>query len=141
MTEKNETFSFMKIARMSFLMIRLSLRKGTKQFNEVGKNVPHAQSLQSCPILCDLTNCSMPGSSVHGISQERIPGWVAISFSRGSSQPRTEPMSPALSGRSFTTQFSSDAQLCPTLWNPVDCSMPGLPVHSQLPESTQTHVH
>ena len=77
MTEKNETFSFMKLARMSFLMIRLSLCKGTKQFNEVGKNVFHAQSLQSCPILCDLMNCSMPGSSVHGISQERILEWVA----------------------------------------------------------------
>ena len=58
-------------------MIRLSLCKGTKQFNEVGKNVFHAQSLQSCPILCDLMNCSMPGSSVHGISQERILEWVA----------------------------------------------------------------
>ena len=67
----------MKLARMSFLMIRLSLCKGTKQFNEVGKNVFHAQSLQSCPILCDLMNCSMPGSSVHGISQERILEWVA----------------------------------------------------------------
>ena len=38
-------------------------------------------------------------------------------------------------------QFSSVAQLCPTLCNPMDCSMPGLPVHHQLPEFTQTHVH
>ena len=38
-------------------------------------------------------------------------------------------------------QFSSVAQLCPTLCNPVDCNIPGLPVHSQLPESPQTHVH
>ena len=38
-------------------------------------------------------------------------------------------------------QFSSVAQSCPTLWDPMDCSMPGLPVHHQLPESTQTHVH
>ena len=38
-------------------------------------------------------------------------------------------------------QFSSVAQLCPTLCNPMDCSMPGLPVHHQHPESTQTHVH
>ena len=36
---------------------------------------------------------------------------------------------------------SSGAQLCPTLCNPMDCSMPGLPVHHQLPELTQTHVH
>ena len=39
------------------------------------------------------------------------------------------------------SQFSSVAQLCPTLCNPMDGSTPGLPVHHQLPESTQTHVH
>ena len=33
------------------------------------------------------------------------------------------------------------AQSCPTLCDPMDCSMPGLPVHNQLPEFTQTHVH
>ena len=38
-------------------------------------------------------------------------------------------------------QFSSVAQSCPTLYNPMDCSMPGLPIHCQLPEFTQTHVH
>jgi len=44
--------------------------------------------VQSCPTLCnDPMNCSPPGSSVHGILQARILEWVAISFSRGSSQP------------------------------------------------------
>ena len=38
-------------------------------------------------------------------------------------------------------QFSSVAQSCPTLCDPMDCSTPGLPVHHQLPEFTQTHVH
>ena len=38
-------------------------------------------------------------------------------------------------------QFSSVAQSCPTLCDPMNCSTPGLPVHHQLPESTQTHVH
>ena len=38
-------------------------------------------------------------------------------------------------------QFSSVVQLCPTLCNPMNCSTPGLPVHHQLPELTQTHVH
>ena len=37
--------------------------------------------------------------------------------------------------------ISSVAQLCPTLCDPMDCSTPGLPVHHQLPEFTQTHVH
>ena len=38
-------------------------------------------------------------------------------------------------------QFSSVAQLCPPLCGPIGCNTPGLPVHHQLPESTQTHVH
>ena len=41
----------------------------------------HAQSLQSCPTLCDPMDCSPPGSSVCGIVQARILEWVAISFS------------------------------------------------------------
>ena len=40
-----------------------------------------------------------------------------------------------------TVQFSSVTQSCPTLWNPMNRSTPGLPVHHQLPGSTQTHVH
>ena len=40
-----------------------------------------------------------------------------------------------------TVQFSSVAQSCPTLCDPMNHSTPGLPVHHQLPESTQTHVH
>ena len=40
-----------------------------------------------------------------------------------------------------SVQFSSVAQLCPTLCNPMNRSTPGLPVHHQLPEFTQTHVH
>ena len=42
---------------------------------------------------------------------------------------------------STSAQFSSIAQSCSTLCDPVDCSMTGLPVHHQLPEFTQTHVH
>ena len=42
---------------------------------------------------------------------------------------------------SFLVQFRSVAQSCPTLCDPMNCSMPGIPVHHQLPESTQTHVH
>ena len=39
------------------------------------------------------------------------------------------------------SQFSSVTQSCPTLCDPMNCSTPGLPVHHQLPELTQTHVH
>ena len=48
----------------------------------------HAKSLQSCPTLCGPMYCSLPGSCVHGILQERILDWVTISFSRASSWPR-----------------------------------------------------
>ena len=40
-----------------------------------------------------------------------------------------------------SVQFSSVAQSCPTLCDPMNCSTPGLPVHHQLPEFTQTHIH
>ena len=43
----------------------------------------HAQSLQSCPTLCDPTDSSPPGFSVHGILQAIILEWIAIAFSRG----------------------------------------------------------
>ena len=46
-----------------------------------------------------------------------------------------------LNETSVSGQFSSVAQLCPTLCDPVNRSTPGLPVHHQLPEFTQTHVH
>ena len=41
----------------------------------------------------------------------------------------------------FILQFSSVAQSCPTLCDPMDCNMPGLPIHHQLLEFTQTHIH
>ena len=60
----------------------------------------------SCPTLCDPIDCSLPGSSVYGISQARIVEWVAISSSRDLPDPGIEPlllMSPAMTGRFFTT--------------------------------------
>ena len=47
----------------------------------------HAKLLQSCLTLCNPMDCSLPGSSVHGILQARILEWVAMASSRGSSQP------------------------------------------------------
>ena len=48
------------------------------------------QLLNSVQLFCDPMDCILPGSSVHGISLARIPSWVAISFSRGSSQTRDQ---------------------------------------------------
>ena len=49
-----------------------------------GSYAAAAKSLQSCPTLCDPTDCSPPGSSVHGIFQARVLEWGAIAFSAGS---------------------------------------------------------
>ena len=61
----------------------------------------HSEVTQSCPTLCDPMECSPPGSSVHGIHQTRILEWVAISFSRGSSQPRDGTQVSYIAGRCF----------------------------------------
>ena len=57
-----------------------------QQYSE--KRYVCAQSLQSCPTLCHPMDCSLPGSSVHGILQASILEWIAMSFSRASSWPR-----------------------------------------------------
>ena len=56
---------------------------------------------QSCPTLCDPMDCSLPGSSLHGILQARVLEWVAISFSRGSSQSRDWTLVSCIPGRHF----------------------------------------
>ena len=63
-----------------------------------------AKSLQFCPTLCATVNCSPSGSSVHGILQARILEWVAISFSRGSSQPGDRTLVSFFAGRFFITE-------------------------------------
>ena len=57
-----------------------------------------------CLTLFNPMDCSPPGSSAHGISKARILEWVAISFSRGSSDQGIIPESPALAGRFFITE-------------------------------------
>ena len=114
----------------------------------------HAKSPQSCPTLCNPVDHSLPGSSVHGILQATVMEWVVLPSSRGSSRPRgwtrvsclqhwqvrSLPLAPP--GKAYIEyQFSSVAQSCLTLCDPMNCSTAGLPVHHQLPEFTQTQVH
>ena len=66
---------------------------------------------QSCPTLGSPMDYSPPGSSVHGILQARTPKWVAIPFSRGSSQPRDQTLVSyisALAGGFFTTSITGN---------------------------------
>ena len=116
-----------------------------------------SEVIQSCATLCDPMDCSLPGFSVHGIFPARVLEWVAISFSRGSSQPRNRTRVSRVAGRRFTlwpiqrkpleykagqhpttsstrmphlnNKQSEVAQLYPTLWDPLDCSLPGFSVH------------
>ena len=87
--------------------------------------------------LCNLTNCSPPGSSIHGISQARILEWGAISSSRGQSQPREEPASPALAGGFFTLSLLGSPQAPGQLDNVF---VPGPKVRQALPSSAGPSV-
>ena len=57
---------------------------------------------QSCPTRCDSMDCSLSGSSIHGIFQATVLEWVDISFSRGSSRPRNQTRVSHIAGRCFT---------------------------------------
>ena len=60
---------------------------------------------------CDPLDYSLLGSSIHGILQAIILEWVAISFSRGSSQPRDQTQVSCIEGRFFTDRATRDAAL------------------------------
>ena len=68
----------------------------TKETKDMKVLVP-----QLCLTLCNPMNCNPPGSSIHGILQARILEWVAISFSRASSQPRDRTEVSLIGGRRF----------------------------------------
>ena len=88
---------------------------------------------QSCPTLCDPVDCSLLGSSVHGIFRAIVLEWIAISFSRGSSQPRDRTWVSRIVDRRFTIwvtgevpgrllgeiPITSDMQMIPPLWQKV----------------------
>ena len=76
------------------------------------------KSLSRVRLLATPMDCSLPGSSAHGIFQARVEFILKVSI-----------------------QFSSVTQSCPTLCDPMNSSTSGLPVHHQLPEVTQTHIH
>ena len=65
---------------------------------------------QSCLILCDPTDYSLPGSSVHGILQARVLEWVAIPFFRRSSWSRDQPQVSCIVGRFFTIWGNRETQ-------------------------------
>ena len=74
------------------------------------ESVSESEVAQSCLTLCDPMDCSLPGSSIHGIFQARVQEWAAISFSRGSSQPRDWTQVSCIIDRCFTAWVKKDMQ-------------------------------
>ena len=66
--------------------------------------------VQSCLTLWDPMDCSLPGSSIYGISEARVLEWVAASFSRGSYQSRDWTQVSRSAGRCFTTWATREAR-------------------------------
>ena len=78
---------------------------------------------QSCPALCDPMDCSLLGSSVHGIFQTRVLEWVAISFSRGSSRPRDWTRVSHIVDKRFTIWTTREVQGFKSALQPCLCSL------------------
>ena len=95
----------MSISWKSTLYERHKIHFKSWIYNDTGKNLIYllnkslrtnhfenwvSEIVQLCLTLCDPMDCSLPGFSIHGIFQARVLEWVAISFSRVSSQPRDQ---------------------------------------------------
>ena len=123
------------------------MAKGTHKCQNLSLYTLNAHSLkkerevaQSSPTLCNPMDCSLPGFSIRGIFQARVLEWVAISFSRGSSPPRDRTQVSALQTDALPSEppgkpymqlaaAAKSLQSCPTLCNPMDCSLPGSSAH------------
>ena len=84
------------------IVVYLSFHSERKKESEVA---------QLCPTLCNPMDCSLPGSSLHGILQARVLEWVAISFSRGSSQLGYQTGVSHIPGRHFNLWAIREAHL------------------------------
>ena len=94
-------------------------------------NYQFSSIVQSCSTFCNLMDCNIPGFHVH----HQIPDFTQTHVHCvGDGIQPTHPLQRNI-------QFSSVAQLYSTLCNPMNHSTPSLPVHHQMPEFTQTHVH
>ena len=121
-----------------------------------GPLTPRAPLLLSRSVMSDsATSWTVAHQAPLSMGFSRQEYWSGLPFPSPGDlpDPGIKPRSPALQADSLPTelwgkpyewdsvQSSSIAQLCQTLCEPMDCSMPGLPVHCQLPEFMQIHVH
>ena len=100
--------------------------------------------------LCETMDCSIPAFSVHHQLPEFAQTHVHwVSDAIWPSRPLSSPSPPTfnLSQHQGLFQWVTcrlvvvHSLFCPTLWNPIDCSTPGFPVHHHLLEFAQTHIH
>ena len=99
-----KSFLVFPIVLFSSTSLHCAFKKASLSLLDIQYSLKWSEVTQSCPTLCDPMDCSLPGFSVHGIFQARVPEWVAFSFSRGSSWSRDR------------TQVSHIAGICFTLW-------------------------
>ena len=97
----NEVQPYIQLNKMS-LHISISISIYLYRYTYIVKAL-------SCPTLCNPVDCSSPGSSIHGILRARILEWVAISFCRGSSQPRDRTQVSCIAGRRFNLWATREA--------------------------------
>ena len=91
----------MKLEESIFLTSDYTTKlQSSRQYKKERKK--ESEVAQSCPTLCDHVDCSLPGSSVHGVLQPKIVEWVAISFFRGSSRSKGRTWVTCIAGRRFT---------------------------------------
>ena len=113
----------------------------TKIFNKILANriqqhiqkLIHHEQVAFIPRIQGFFNICKSTNMIHHISKLKDKKFIIISIDAEEAFDKIQ--------HPFTIQFSSVTQSYPTLCNPMDCSMAGLPVHHQLPEITQTHVH
>ena len=112
----SETHCFV-IGQISSTWVALLIGLGNCLFSQAvcslrtsSVSYPFDEVTQSCPTLSHPMDCSLPGSSVCGIFQARILEWVAISFSRGSSQPRDQTRVSLIVGRHLAIWATKEVQ-------------------------------
>ena len=91
-------------------MIKTFQKMGTEEtYLNIVKAIYDSEITQLCLTLCDPVECSLPGSSFHGILQARVLEWVAISFSRGSSRPSDQSQISRIPDRCFNLWATREA--------------------------------
>ena len=114
---------------MNFQMLKLVLEKAEEpeiKLSTLDHWKSKSEVAQSCPTLCDPMDCSLPCSSIRGILQARILEWVAIFFSRRSSQPTDQTRVSHIAGRHFTIWATREAKKFQKniyFWNSLAFSM------------------